>query len=246
MDLGYQWQTAYMSPNEGGSGASAPLFADFCTLLLGWKCLGQIARHTKSPPRDHHRLSPTSIKAGQSPVASVPAFEPILERALASIHPSTLVPRRHLESELVCFQRHFIGGVNRDLEAITSGGGTRSINLAFESVITRARATNPSQKIKVLTGNPHLAVERAERRFQFDLVRLDVDGAIDVDKLKAHIGDPDVRCVYTQTLSFTDGITDPLQEILDVIESENRRRQADERITLINDRCCEPSLRMCS
>ena len=28
LDVGYGWQAAYMSPNEGGSGASTPLFVD--------------------------------------------------------------------------------------------------------------------------------------------------------------------------------------------------------------------------
>ena len=46
LDVGYGWQAAYMSPNEGGSGASAPLFADFCLILLGWEALGQVGDTT--------------------------------------------------------------------------------------------------------------------------------------------------------------------------------------------------------
>ena len=42
-DVGYSWQTAYMSPNEGGSGASTPLYMDFCIVLLGWDALRSIA-----------------------------------------------------------------------------------------------------------------------------------------------------------------------------------------------------------
>ena len=34
-----------MSPNEGGSGASTPLYVDFCLSLLGWSSIAQIAAH---------------------------------------------------------------------------------------------------------------------------------------------------------------------------------------------------------
>lgn len=239
LDVGYSWQTAYMSPNEGGSGASAPLFADFCTIMLGWKALGQIAKAKPMLDRNvHNRWHTTKVPANQEAMARKGAsFDSVLEWANKSIHPSTKLDRSTLECELVCFQREFVGGKQRDLEVISSGGGTRSINLAYESVLTRARAKNPKQLVKVLTGNPHLAVERAERRFLFELIRLDVEGALSVDKLKIAIKDPLVRAVYTQTLSFTDGITDPLEEILLVIEEENLRRLEDERVTLINDSC---------
>lgn len=51
--------------------------------------------------------------------------------------------------------------------------------------------------------------------------------------------DPSVIAVYAQTLSFTDGITDPLGEILDVVEEENRKRESSKGVpvTLINDSC---------
>ena len=42
-DVGYAWQTAYMSPNEGGSGASTPMFLDFCKVLLGWHAVRNMA-----------------------------------------------------------------------------------------------------------------------------------------------------------------------------------------------------------
>ena len=79
----------------------------------------------------------------------------------------------------------------------------------------------------MLTGNPHLAVERAERRFQFELQRVVEDGAICVEGLKAALRDPDVAAVYSQTLSYTDGITDPLQAVVEAVEAENCRRLAD-------------------
>ena len=83
-----------------------------------------------------------------------------------------------MERELVAFQMSFPGGQGRALEAITSGGGTRSINLAFESVLFEAQQMGlRASDVTVLTGNPHLAVERAERRFGFKLRRLDANGA---------------------------------------------------------------------
>ena len=43
MDVALRWQAAYLSPNEGGSGASAPLFLDFCTACLGRDALAVFA-----------------------------------------------------------------------------------------------------------------------------------------------------------------------------------------------------------
>ena len=37
--------------------------------------------------------------------------------------------RAVLEARLLGFQRHFLGGMSRDLELISSGGGTRPVNL---------------------------------------------------------------------------------------------------------------------
>jgi len=88
----------------------------------------------------------------------------------------------------------------------------------------------------VITGNPHLAVERAERRFGFQVTRVDVDGAICVESLAKELGDPAVVAVYTQSLSYTDGISDPLPQILQLVEAENQKRKGS-LITLINDSC---------
>jgi len=94
-------------------------------------------------------------------------------------------------------------------------------------------------KPKILTGNPHLAVERAERRFGFEVVRIVEDGAICLEKLRRAIEDPDVLAVYSQTLSYTDGISDPLGGIVDIVEKENQTaNQTDKRlVTIINDSC---------
>lgn len=51
---------------------------------------------------------------------------------------------------------------------------------------------------QVITGNPHLAVERAERRFGFELVRVDDDGVIDLQSFKREIAHPSVVAVYAQ------------------------------------------------
>merc|ERR1712054_22624 len=124
------------------------------------------------------------------------------------------LPRENLERHVVEFQRDFVGGKHRDIEAIVTAGGTRSVNLALESVLVGAKkAMGETVRCKVVTGNPHLAVERAERRFQFELIRVQEDGRLCVEGLKREITDPLVVAVYTQTLSYTDGITDPLREV---------------------------------
>ena len=119
---------------------------------------------------------------------------------------------------------------------ITTGGGTRSINVAFEAILQRARAERgcggggrssravgggggassaaAGGRVRVLTGNPHLAVERAERRFGFELVRLYDCGTLDTRRLAVEIRDPRVVAVYSQTLSYTDGISDDLEASL--------------------------------
>lgn len=261
LDVAYQWQAVYMSPNEGGSGPAAPLFADFCLVNLGWAALGEISESIDaaedqdgSTEKDSHYLchSPvapdpgTGSSAAQRNAMPQP-FDSVLDWALASLDE---VPRSVLEAEMVTFQRSFLGGQSQQLEAFTTGGGSRSINLAFEAVFERAKQTckkfTAGAQLKVLTGNPHLAVERAERRFEFDLERLDVDGAIDLALLRDAIGDPNVVAVYSQTLSYTDGITDPLTEIFEIVQEENGRRlrasatdELDEMmpITIINDSC---------
>merc|ERR1712137_54595 len=88
-------------------------------------------------------------------------------------------------------------------------------------------------------GNPHCAVERAEKRFNFNVIRVVKDGIICVDSLKKEICDPSVAAVYAQTLSLTDGTTDPLHEILTVVKEENRKRKMMNGmlVTLINDSC---------
>jgi hypothetical protein len=244
-DVPIAWQTAYMSPNEGGSGNSTPIYMDFCLIMLGWSALRDLAANA-TPENTSESLRPISLGPCVSDAAEeirVPEgsehFDEILVWAKDAIsNPS--YSKVALEQRLVQFQRNFVGGKSRNIEAVVTSGGTRSINLSFESVLLRARkAMGGRIRFKVVTGNPHLAVERAERRFQFELVRTDKDGIIVVDRLRKEIMDPKVIAVYAQTLSYTDGITDPLQSIIEVLEEENLKRQALNQVpvTLINDSC---------
>eukprot|EP00656_Telonema_subtile_P014726 TRINITY_DN1760_c0_g1_i2.p1 TRINITY_DN1760_c0_g1~~TRINITY_DN1760_c0_g1_i2.p1 ORF type:complete len:488 (+),score=114.55 TRINITY_DN1760_c0_g1_i2:329-1792(+) len=160
-------------------------------------------------------------------------FQAVQEWAQGAMHDSAL-SHSQLETLLAGFECKFLGGQGRELELITTGGGTRSINLALECVL--AGSTGPA---KILTGNPHLAVERAERRFGFQLVRLVEGGRLSVSALRQHIADPQVVAVYSQSLSYTDGISDQLQEIFQVVEEQNLVRASNSTplVTLINDSC---------
>ena len=313
LDVGYGWQTAYMAPNEGGSGASTPLFLDFCITMLGWRLLGKMAKGggggammvrscsinssdlrtlhptlippfnasksstedwewkaclsdgafadmiSKTPSQilnwEHPLDKDVAISWGMSSVGTGTLIRPAAGEEKKSSTPKTSMPERvhcrpltreNLEALLVHFQRDFLGGKDRSLEVFSTGGGTRSINLAFESVIaSRMRHCEKfgfeKSRVKVLTGNPHLAVERAERRFNFELKRLPREGALCPLRLRNEITDLSVAAVYSQTLSFTDGISDPLEDILKVVESENQRRAKLQPpgfpVILIND-CC--------
>jgi len=253
MDVALAWQTAYLSPNEGGSGASTPLYVDFCTVMLGWSAMRDLAA---AAPRNGAKrgavatLAPTRVPpqaklaAGGglgAPPTAAQSFDDLVEWAEAAMGRAS-VGREQLERHLLGFQRHFLGGLDRPLEVVSTGGGTRSINVAFEAVLRRAKAERAIASygsVRVLTGNPHLAVERAERRFGFELVRLYDAGALDVARLSAEVRDPCVCAVYTQTLSYTDGTSDDVGAILDVIEEENKRRSLGGAplVSLIND-CC--------
>jgi hypothetical protein len=243
-DLPLEWQSQYLSPNEGGSGNTTPLYIDFCFILLGWSALRDAARYgtpTEANIEAENRLFPLKLAPFQPGDRSLEQEVPRTFDGVAKFSKACLdLPREQLERNVFRFQRHFAGGKGREVEAITSGGGTRSINYAFEAVLTRAKAAGISP-IKLVTGNPHLAVERAQRRFLFDVIRVQHDGIICLEGLKREVADPHVVMVYLQTLSITDGITDPLKESIAIIEKENQRRLAADPnsvpITLIND-CC--------
>ena len=221
--------------------------------MLGWSAFSRLA----SAPADDlsyvgeaGTLQPTLVSpedTDETPPllkTKVLSAEAILRWATACLADHR-VGRAQLERWLLGFQRHFLGGEGRRLELLTSGGGTRSINLAFEAVLA-SRAAEPPSELRVLTGNPHLAVERAARRFGFQLTRLDVDGSLCPRRLAEAIRDPAVVAVYAQSLSYTDGTCDDLVRILEIVEIENCRRvqavpaREAERVPLIhliNDSC---------
>ena len=47
----------------GGSGAAAPLYTDFCFVLLGWSALQDVARNAPKIERGTTRLEPTKLLA---------------------------------------------------------------------------------------------------------------------------------------------------------------------------------------
>jgi len=233
VDVPYGWQTVYLSPNEGGSAAGRPMFMDFCMFQLGWAALAQIAACEAPTDRKSQEWRPNLLTSKGPVISKAMQYDKVVDWAK-----KCTASRDELEIEFITFQQEFIGGKKGKVEAMTSSGGTRSINLAFESVLRRDKAKNVKRHLKVLTGNPHLAVERAERRFVFTVVRVVDNGKLDVELLKQHISDPDLGAVYAQTLSFTDGISDPLSEILQVLEEENKRPlRKDLPVVLINDAC---------
>ena len=100
----------------------------------------------------------------------------------------------------LCHSKHeVIGGKGQPIEVMTSWCGTRSINLAFEAVMTRARRQGSRIPKRVLTGNPHFAVERAEKIFGFQIVRLDKNRGICLDRFKAALSESDVAAWKTRT-----------------------------------------------
>jgi len=251
-DLPFEWSSQYLSPNEGGSGNTTPLYIDFCFILLGWSALRGVAsqttggRPTEANLENYDRLQPRLLSPFQGADTVLEEQVPrTLEGVMEWGKKSMQLPRKELEEHVLQFQRHFAGGKNRSVEVVTSGGGTRSIQYAFETVLKRARMAGMSH-VKCITGDPHLAVERAERRLLFEVVRVHQDGVLCLKGLKQHIQDPCLLVVYVQTLSITDGITDPLSEAIAIIEEENqRRKRAAESnsggsylpITLITDSC---------
>jgi len=257
MDVAIKWQTLYLSPNEGGSGSSRPLLVDLCIWLLGWRALRRVAlygvndaAHSRRRRLEVIRFHPNSNIRSAWSHAARRSFRGILERAEDVVsklsdsrrgNKSGGVSRTSLLKEIATFQTRFIGGRSRPLEAFVTAGGTRSINLAFEAVLRRNEpwAYGEDNPPVVITGNPHLAVERAQRRFGFDLIRVAERGVISIPKLRDAVRDERVVAIYSQTLSYTDGTSDPLEDVSVVLEEENRRRASRgiHSIVHIND-CC--------
>ena len=236
MDIPRNWQTVYISPNEGGSNSARGLYLDLCTFSMGWATMRDLAAALPLPNADDRKIYPSEFTPRTIELAQQP-MRTTLDWAYEQSLNKEAVSREALELELVRFQLEFLGGMDRNLDAMTTGGGTRSINLAFQSVIGREKARGNEGPYRVVTGNPHLAVERAEERFGMELVRTAVNGSIEMSRFRQAIKDPQVMAVYAQTLSYTDGTTDPLREILDALIEENTKRSEESRIVLINDSC---------
>eukprot|EP00939_MAST-03C_sp_MAST-3C-sp1_P000091 g91.t1 len=247
MDVAMLWQTLYLSPNEGGSGSCRPIFVDLCLWLLGWTALAHIAEHGFEVTTTDSRQNVydvVDIQRNEKGVRERSASWDKRDFAGILRHGKNMIVeanRTDLIRDFVFFQRAFVGGMSRDvLEASITGGGTRSINMAFEAVLRRAkRSWNGTGLPRVITGNPHLAVERAERRFGFLVVRVAKTGVISTKRLEEELQHPDVVAVYSQSLSYTDGTSDPVPEIVDILEKHNRRRLAAgaHAVAHIND-CC--------
>jgi len=261
MDVAIQWQTLYLSPNEGGSGSSQPMYVDFCLWLLGWNALRRVAISPAASASEERRTIPRSMfnveRFDRSEVVEysnlfdIKSFENILNLAKYYITEDWSGARRELMLSFIKFQMQFVGGHRRSsIEASVTGGGTRSINMAFETVLERARRSRGFRDWtpRVVTGNPHLAVERAERRFGFRVVRVAEEGVISIPKFREAVRHDDVVAVYSQTLSYTDGTSDPLRAIAQILETENLRRESLSMppVVHINDCCLAFNVLVCN
>ena len=236
IDLPEKWEALYISIHEGGSTSTQPFYRDLVVLLLGWTALRKLANSMDEQTADDHCIHINKLEPGEHQSEDAEEFEGIRARAQDLFLNQSKLSRGELEKEFVGFQTALIGGRSRPLDVTTTGGGTRSICLAFEAALARHRETSDrTSRLKVLCGNPHLAVERTARRLGFEMVRLVNNGVLDLTRLRAHISDKSVFAVFAQTLSYTDGITDPVLEALEVVEAENANR--DIPIFFIND-CC--------
>ena len=143
-DVGYAWQTAYMSPNEGGSGASTPMYLDFCKVLLGWHAVrnmatggaasvcvatpatalqpARVTRHGVKTFMDvSGRMQPTHVSPEHvHGMPNVPQGEGAysdIEAWARHAMQDEAVTREVLERYMVAFQRNFLGGRSRSVEA---------------------------------------------------------------------------------------------------------------------------------
>jgi hypothetical protein len=131
-DLPMDWQTQYLSPNEGGSGNTTPLYIDFCFICLGWSALRAAAVPTNLTDTNKEavgQLQPQNLGVYNAEADGVlerevpRTFEGVFDWAMTSLKRD--VSREELERQVVSFQRHFAGGKDREVEVLSSGGGTR-------------------------------------------------------------------------------------------------------------------------
>ena len=113
--------------------------------MLGWSALSDVAKsgalvdggfENESPT-----LQPSRVAARDSPVQADLTGQTVkaMQQEAEVLMKDETVTRQVLESKLVQFQLSFLGGYGMELEACSTGGGTRSINLAFESVLASCR-----------------------------------------------------------------------------------------------------------
>ena len=76
----------------------------------------------------------------------------------------TTKSRKDFEGDLVAFQRHFLGGLQKDVEAVATGGGTRSINVAFETVLRSLRRAWPPSSSRAIPTWPSNELKGARLR----------------------------------------------------------------------------------
>lgn len=120
-----------------------------------WKPLWESIASEQGHVDDAKQFSKDEFIAVYSATFRQFAFEQVQQWASKCLGDPTVL-RAHLEHLLVAFQSKFLGGAGQRLEALTTGGGTRSINLAFESILIKGQplldAYPPGTKLKILTG----------------------------------------------------------------------------------------------
>jgi len=193
MDVALAWQSLYLSPNEGGSANARPQLMDLCLWCLGWKGVREVAM-SDWYDKDDRRYRPVALsrKVLQDGGSEFKRY---------SLKKLDTMSRQELIQIFVKMQTSFVGGRSRrgGLEALVTCGGTRSMNIAFETALGYTKTvSNP----RVITGNPHLLVERAERRFGFEVVRIPDGGAMSLDRLREEITDERVVAVYVFSFFF--------------------------------------------
>ena len=113
--------------------------------MLGWSALSDVAKSDALVDggfaNESSTLQPTRVAASDLPVQADLSGQTLkaMQHEAEVLMKDETVTRQVLESKLVQFQLSFLGGYGMELEACSTGGGTRSINLAFESVLTSRR-----------------------------------------------------------------------------------------------------------
>eukprot|EP00931_Biecheleriopsis_adriatica_P117311 TRINITY_DN92841_c0_g1_i1.p1 TRINITY_DN92841_c0_g1~~TRINITY_DN92841_c0_g1_i1.p1 ORF type:complete len:428 (-),score=90.98 TRINITY_DN92841_c0_g1_i1:8-1291(-) len=105
-DLPLIWQSAYISPNEGGSGNTTPLYSDFCMMLLGWSALHHIAQ--KTSPKTPECLRPMDLSPCDNWAFPIAAGKCTVEEALEFGREAMRMAYEDVEKHVFQFQRNFV------------------------------------------------------------------------------------------------------------------------------------------